>query len=150
VPDGITRKQLFSLGKRILGQLKLIAENSRKPVAVISSAAGAAAAISPTQIDLTPLISFSNSDSTATALGGAAVSTSILAARPERKYLRISLVGAVVVNCSVDQPAVVNRGVKITTATNNPAAWEPKPVPVGEIFAINAVAGGIMSVIEGF
>jgi len=138
---------LTSIGRilnRILDELR-----RDKPAATLVALGGGSPAPSPI-IEFDPLITFANSQSIAVVFGGAAVSTSLLAARAGRKYLRVSIVGAVVTNFAVDEPAVVNAGVKVVTAINNPALWEPYPVPTGEIFGINAVAGGIASIIEGF
>jgi len=111
------------------------------------SGGGGSSGSTPTVLD--PIARFDNSVSSVTDLP-IATSTVILAARPGRKYLRVTVVAAVSIFCSIDEPAVVNQGAKITSQTNMPASWEPYPVPTGEIRAINALAGGKATVLEGF
>jgi len=141
---GATLTQIFRVLKRIEDLLK----NPRKQSVTLLGGTGGGGGSNPVSFD--PHARFDTAQNLAITLGGAAVATAILPARSNRKYLRCSLVGAVVVNFSVGEDAVVNRGAKVTTATNNPAVWEPFPVPTGSISAINAVAGGIISVLEGF
>lgn len=113
----------------------------------VSVSGGGSSGAGSVQFD--PIARFDNSEVSVTDLP-MATSTVILAARPNRKYLRVTVVAAVSIFCAINEPAVVNQGAKITSQTNMPASWEPWPVPTGEITAINSLAGGKATVMEGF